>query len=86
MKWIELCEVRTKVKSTNHSGLTLAREMRHAIRFDLLMVVFAMVVVAHWSIIRGERRGGDEWAAGGYVLAKSEEGQVGAGGCGYLFR
>ena len=64
MKWIELCEVRTKVKSTNHSGLTPAREMRWAIRLDHLMVVFAMVIVAHCSIVRGERWGGDERATG----------------------
>ena len=52
-----------EVESTNHSGLTLAREMQQAIRLDLLMVVFAMVVAAHCSIVRGERRGGDERAA-----------------------
>ena len=45
-----------EVESTNHSGLTLAREMQQAIRLDLLMVVFTMVIVAHCSVIE-DRRG-----------------------------
>ena len=85
MKWIELCEVRTEVKSTNHSGLTLARERRWAMRLDHLMVMFAMVVVAHCSIVRGETRGRDERATGA-TCRRRVEGRVGASNCGSLFR
>ena len=73
MKWIELCKVRTEVESTNHSGLTLAKERRRAMRLDHLMVVFAMVVVAHCSVVRGERQGGDERATGASVGGESEK-------------
>jgi hypothetical protein len=79
-----LCEGRTEVESTNHLELTLAREMWRVMRLDLLMVVFAMVVTAHCSVVIGERQGGDERAAGARAGGESkmdEWGQAAAAAC-----
>lgn len=45
-----------EAESTYHSGLNSARETWWAMRLDLLMVVFTMVIVAHCSVIE-DRRG-----------------------------
>jgi hypothetical protein len=53
---------------------------------DLLTVMFAKFIVAHCSVVRGERRGRDESAAGATCRQKVGEGRVGAGDYGCLFR
>jgi hypothetical protein len=53
-------------------------------RLDLIMVVFAMVIMDCCSVIRGERQGGDESAAGlraGRESEKDEWGLAAAAAC-----
>jgi hypothetical protein len=86
MKWIELCERRTEAESMYHSVLTPARETRWAMHMDLLMVMFAMVIVDRCSVVRGERQGGDESVVGVTCRQRVREGRVGASDCGCLLR
>jgi hypothetical protein len=53
-------------------------------RVDLLTVMFAKVIVARCSVVRGERQGGDESAAGlraGRESEKDEWGLAAAAAC-----
>ena len=46
-------------------------------RLDLLTILFAMVIVARCSVVRGERQGGDERATGASVGGESEKDEWG---------
>jgi hypothetical protein len=75
-----------EAESTYHSVLRAAREMWWVMCMDLPMVMFAMVIVARCSVVRGERQGGDKSVAGVTCRQRVIEGRVGAGDYDYLFR